>query len=70
MSELDQLKERIINKGLSGIETAIVRDDYEPAGDLMIKNLVDSGKFITRRVTTPAGFDSKWMIFNKGCEPY
>jgi hypothetical protein len=72
MSELQQLKERIEKSGINGIETAIVRDDYEPAGDLMIKGLVDSGEYVTRRVTV-GGLDSlnsKWKIFKAGLEPY
>ena len=73
MSELQILKERIERSGTDGIETAIVRDDYEPAGDMMIKGLVDSGEYTTRRVT-PFGamgaLGSKWKIFKAGLEPY
>lgn len=69
MSELEQLKERIDLSGLCGIETAIIRDDYEPAGDLMIRDLRDSGEYITRKAQ-PGMYDQKWKIFKKGMEPY
>ncbi len=69
MSELEQLKQRIDASGQEGIESAIVRDDYEPAGDMMIRGLVDSGEYIARR--TPAySAHSSWRIFKKGMEPY
>ncbi len=69
MSEIDQLKVRIDNSGLSGIETAIIRNDYEPIGDLMIRSLRDSGEYVTRKVP-PGMYDQKWKIFKAGMEPY
>ncbi|MCK4621277.1 MAG: hypothetical protein KAT62_03580 [Desulfuromonadales bacterium] len=69
MSELQQLKERIEKSGVDGIETAIVRDDYEPAGDMMIRGLVDTGEFTTRKVSDYMG-GGKWKIFKAGLEPY
>lgn len=69
MSELEQLKKRINDSGINGIETAIIRDDYEPAGNMMIRNLLDSGEYITQKV--PRGmYDQKWRIFKSGTEPY
>jgi len=65
MAEIDQLKSRIDNSGMTGIETAIIRDDYEPVGAMMIRGLVDSGAYVTRK--TP---DVKWRIFKSGMEPY
>jgi hypothetical protein len=69
MSELEQLKTRIKDSGPEGVETAHIRDDYEPAGDMMIAGLIDSGEFITRRAPAHS-FDSKWRIFISGMEPY
>lgn len=69
MSEIEQLKKRINDSGWAGVETAHIRDDYEPAGDLMIRQLLDSGEYISRKV--PAGMpDQKWKIFKRGTEPY
>ena len=69
MSELEQLKERIDKSGLCGIETVVIRDDYEPAGDLMIRVLCDSGEYVIREVP-PGEWEQKWKIFKKGMEPY
>ena len=69
MSEIDQLKQRIDDSGMEGIETAIVRDDYEPAGDMMMRGLMDSGEYVQRK-TPMHSFDQKWRIFKKGNEPY
>lgn len=69
MGEIDQLKIRIDNAGSQGVETMHIRDDYEPAGQMMIQNLTDSGKYVQRK--TPAhSFDQRWRIFKKGKEPY
>ena len=69
MSEIEQLKKRIDDSGMDGIETSIVRDDYEPAGDMMMRGLLDSGEYVQRK--TPAhSFDQKWRIFKSGNEPY
>ncbi len=69
MSEIEQLKNRITDSGPNGIKTAHIRDDYEPAGDLMIHRLTESGDFVSRRVMTTYG-DSEWLIFKTGMEPY
>jgi len=69
MTEIEQLKTRINNSGKDGIETARIRDDYEPAGQMMINHLTNSGEYVQRK--TPAhSFDQKWRIFQKECEPY
>lgn len=69
MSELNQLKTRIDDSGMDGIETAIIRDDYEPAGDMMIRGLLDSGEYVSRKAPMYS-FDAKWKIFKSGMEPY
>jgi len=69
MTAIEQLSKRIIDSGPEGVLTSHIRDDYEPAGDLMIHYLLNSGNFVSRR--TPAySYDSKWRIFRKGMEPY
>ena len=70
MSELDQLKQRIKDSGPEGITTAIIKDDYEPAGEMMIRNLVDSGEFISRRHKPISSDLSQWKVWAKGFEPY
>jgi len=62
MSELDQLKKRINDSGDSGVETQIIREDYEPAGKLMIRSLLDSGEYETRQVRTGV-YETHWKIF-------
>jgi hypothetical protein len=69
MSEIEQLKKRIDESGPTGIETAVVRDDYDPAGDMMIRQLVDSGEYITRKAPMHS-LDAKWRIFKTGMEPH
>ena len=69
MSEIEQLKHRIDESGPDGIETAIIRDDYEPVGDLMIQQLARSGEYVTRK-TPMHTFYSKWRVFKLGMEPY
>lgn len=61
MSELDQLKERINSSGPEGIENAIVREDYEPAGDMMLRNLLATNEFIARK-GHGRGLDQKWRM--------
>jgi len=68
-SEIDQLKERINKSGIEGIETAYVREDYEPAGDLMMRSLLNSGEYVQRRVPMH-DFNSKWKIFKTEMAPY
>ena len=69
MNELEQLKKRIDDSGLEGIPTDMIRDDYEPAGDLMIRQLCASGEYVTRKIP-PGMYDQKWTIFRRGAEPY
>ncbi len=74
MSELQQLKDRIINSNYKGLETAFIRDDYMPAGDMMIKTLVDSSEFITRKVEISNKnywkIETCWKIFKTEFKPY
>jgi len=69
MSEIDQLKKRINASGPRGIETAFIRDDYDPVGAMMINDLTDSGEYVQHKVPTGAA-EQKWKIFKKGTEPY
>lgn len=69
MTELEQLKKRINDSKLNGVETAHIRNDYEPAGDMMIANLTNSGEYVQRRAPAHS-FNSEWRIFRKGFEPY
>lgn len=64
MSEIEQLKTRIDNAGPAGILTDHVRDDYEPAGDLMMRDLVASGEYVQRK----DGY--AWKIYKRGMEPH
>lgn len=75
MSEIDQLKKRIDDSGVDGIKTAHIRDDYEPIGDVMIRDLVSSGEYITCEVSSshdrkPRIDDQNWKIFKASCKPY
>lgn len=60
---LDQLKQRIDSSGPEGVPTEHIRDDYEPAGDLMMWNLMESGEYVQRR-------DPDWRIYIKDMAPY
>ena len=64
MSEIEQLKNRIDDAGPAGVLTAHVRDDYEPAGDMMMNGLMESGEYVQRK----DGYE--WKIYKKGMEPY
>ncbi len=66
---LEQLKERIDQSGIRGVENAHVREDYEPVGDMMLRTLTDSREYVQRK-TPMRSFDAKWRIFKKGSEPY
>jgi len=69
MMEIEQLKKRINDSGVNGVELAHIRDDYEPAGDMMIRYLTDSDEYVQRK--TPAhNFDQKWCIFKRESKPY
>ncbi len=63
MSEIEQLKKRIKDSGPEGVKTAHIRDDYEPAGEMMIHQLTESGEFVQRR-------DPDWRIYTKDMAPY
>ena len=69
MSDIEQLKRRIEDSGRGGVETAHIRDDYEPVGDMMIKQLTEAGEYITR-LSPWNSFDGKWRIFSLDCKPY
>lgn len=69
MSELDQLKKRIDASGSDGVETAHIREDYEPVGRFLIADLCVKGEYVQRKVPA-GGFDQKWKVFKKGTEPY
>jgi hypothetical protein len=69
MGEIEQLKKRIDGSELTGVKTAHIREDYEPTGDMMIRNLTDSGEYVQRR-TPMHSHNSEWKIFKKGFEPY
>lgn len=69
MNEIDQLKKRIDDSGQEGILTAHIRSDYEPAGQMMINQLCETGEYVQRKAPAHS-FDAKWRIFKKGNEPY
>jgi len=69
MMEVEHLKQRIIDSGHIGIETAIIRDDYAPAGDMMMRMLMDSGEFVQRKVPAHC-WEQKWKIFSVEHDPY
>lgn len=69
MSEIEQLKRRIDTSGSNGVETACIRDDYEPVGAMMIHDLCATGEYVQRKVPL-GGYDQKWKVFKKGVEPY
>jgi hypothetical protein len=63
MSEIEQLKRRIDSSGPEGVKTKHVRDDYEPAGDMLMQQLMESGEYVQRR-------DPDWKIFRKDMAPF
>lgn len=68
MSELTQLKNRIAASGMQGVKTSQIRDDYEPIGGQMIRDLVDTGEYVTRRIETGV-LNFEWRIFTKEWDP-
>lgn len=70
MSEIETLKARIVKSGSEGIKTAQIRDDYEPIGANMIRDLAATGEFVTRKVRDRSGFGWEWKIFPKEWDPY
>ena len=68
-TEIEQLKQRIDDSGLNGIPTAQVRDDYEPAGDLMMMGLLDSAGYVQRKISITT-FEQEWRIFRRDFAPF
>mgnify|MGYP000134892677 CR=1 FL=1 len=68
-NETEQLKRRIDHAGPFGVETKHIRDDYEPIGRELLRAICDNGEYVQRRYP-PGSFDSVWMVFKKGMEPY
>ncbi len=69
MSEIEQLKKRIDDSGMDGIKTAIIRDDYAPAGDMMMRDLCAEDDYVQRK-TPMHSFDAEWRIFHNDSKPY
>lgn len=69
VSEIDELKKRVDSSGREGVLTAHIRDDYAPAGDMMIRGMTDSGEYVQRKAPMHSS-NQKWRIFKKGMEPY
>ena len=69
MSELEQLKKRIDKSGSEGVETAYIREDYDPIGDMMMRQLLDSEEYVQRKTPFQSWF-AKWRMFKSGNEPY
>jgi hypothetical protein len=67
VSELQQLKDRVNEANFSGLTTAIIKEDYEPAGQMMINQLVESGEYISRRDNFDVG--SPWKVWKKEFAP-
>ena len=59
MNQRGELMELIEKSGTTGIPTDVIREEYEPAGDLIIKHLIESGHYVTKKV----GTDNEWTIF-------
>ena len=64
MNEINQLKERIDRSGPDGLKTSEVRDDYEPAGNLMMRGLMETGEYVQRKL------GHEWRIYKKNMAPY
>lgn len=69
MSEVQQLIKRIDESKFDGIPTAHIRDDYEPAGDMMMRDLCADDNYVQRKVP-PHSFEQEWRIFNAEFKPY
>ena len=70
MSEIEQIKKRINDSGPDGVQTAHIRDDYQPAGDLIILQLLNSGEFVSRKVPKYMDCSMEWRIFSANMAPY
>ncbi len=68
MSEIETLKARIDASKGNGLSTAYVREDYEPIGATMIRDLVNSGDYVTQKVRVGV-FEYEWRIYKVGHEP-
>lgn len=62
MSEIEQLKQRINKAGPEGVLTERIRDDYEPAGQMMIRSLSESNEYVQRK-GFGVGLDQNWRIY-------
>ena len=69
MSEIEQLKKRIIESGHEGIKTAFIRDDYEPIGQQMINDLCDTGNFVSHRTFEGGLMTGPWTVWAKEFAP-
>ena len=69
MSELEQLKKRIEDSGPEGVLTAHIRDDYEPAGQMMIQGLCGTDQYVQRQGMGNS-LDQKWRVFKSVFAPY
>jgi hypothetical protein len=70
MSEIEELKKRIKDAGYAGLETAIIREDYEPVGQMMIRQLTESGQFISQRSPGSYGiWDGPWKVWSTEFSP-
>ena len=70
MENVWSVKNRRKDSGYEGITTAIIKDDYEPVGQMMITRLVDSGEFVSRRDNPGIGVTGIWKVWARGFEPY
>ena len=70
MSEIEQIKKRINDSGPDGVQTARIRDDFQPAGDLIMLQLLDSGEFVSRKVPKYMDYSMEWRIFSANMAPY
>lgn len=68
MSEIEQLKERINKAAYDGLKTSFIKEDYEPVGQLMISQLVDSGEFVSQRDNRQLP-DKPWKVWSKSFAP-
>lgn len=69
MNEFKQLKKRIDESKFKGVETAHIRDDYNPIGTVMLSLLTDSGEYVQRKILIH-NYTRKWKIFKKEYKPY
>jgi len=69
--EIKQLKKRIDESKTKGIPTAHIREDYNPAGDMMIARLITTQNYVTCRYSTGSSFcDATYRVFRKEYKPY